>query len=101
MPTLAYTLLYSKYSTVSRKYTDLGHVPLKHCATSRKVAGSILDGVTGLNPSGLTVTLKSTQPLTNEHHEYLLGGKCGRGLRLTTLLLPRAECVEILEALTS
>jgi hypothetical protein len=35
---------------------------------SRKVAGSIPDGVTGIfhrhNPSGLTMALASTQPLT-------------------------------------
>jgi hypothetical protein len=40
---------------------------LRHCATSRKVAGSIPDGVTGnfqlLNPSGRIVTLGSTQPV--------------------------------------
>jgi hypothetical protein len=40
----------------------------RHCATSRKVAGSILDGVTGifqwLNPSDRTVALGSTQPIT-------------------------------------
>jgi hypothetical protein len=40
---------------------------LKHCATSRKVAGSSPDGVTGvfhwLNPSGRTMVLGSTQPL--------------------------------------
>jgi hypothetical protein len=40
----------------------------KHCATNRKVAGSIPDGVTGifqwLNPSGRTVAPGSTQPLT-------------------------------------
>ena len=40
----------------------------RHCATSRKVAGSIPDGVTGifqwLNPSGRIVALGSTQPLT-------------------------------------
>ena len=39
-----------------------------HCATSRKVAGSIPDGVIGIfhwhNPSGRTMTLESTQPLT-------------------------------------
>jgi len=39
-----------------------------HCATSRKVAGSIPDGVIeifyGHNPSGRTMTLASTQPLT-------------------------------------
>jgi hypothetical protein len=41
---------------------------LKHCATSRKVAGSIPDGVIVIfqlhNPSGRTVALGSTQPLT-------------------------------------
>jgi hypothetical protein len=41
---------------------------LRHCATSRKVAGSIPDRVTGifqwLNPSGRIVALGSTQPLT-------------------------------------
>ena len=41
---------------------------LRHCATSRKVAGSIPDGVTGIfhwhNPSGCTVALGLTQPLT-------------------------------------
>ena len=41
---------------------------LRHCVTSRKVAGSIPDGVTGIfhwhNPSGRTVALGSTQPLT-------------------------------------
>ena len=41
---------------------------LRHCATSRKVAGSIPDCVTGIfhwhNPSGSTMALGSTQPLT-------------------------------------
>ena len=41
---------------------------LRHCATSRKVAGSIPDGVIGIfhwhNPSGRTMALGSTQPLT-------------------------------------
>jgi hypothetical protein len=40
---------------------------LRHCATSRKVTGSIPGGITGifqrLNPSGRTVALGSTQPL--------------------------------------
>ena len=40
---------------------------LRHCATNRKVASSIPDGVTGifqcLNPSGRIVALGSTQPL--------------------------------------
>ena len=40
---------------------------LRHCATSRKVAGSIPDGVIGIfhwhNPTGHTMTLGSTQLL--------------------------------------
>ena len=38
------------------------------CATNRKVAGSIPDGVTGIfhchNPPDRTMALRSTQPLT-------------------------------------
>jgi hypothetical protein len=41
---------------------------LRHCTTSRKVAGSIPNDVTGIfhwhNPSGRTLTLELTQPLT-------------------------------------
>ena len=41
---------------------------LRHCATSWKVAGAIPDGVIGIfhwhNPSGRTMALGSTQPLT-------------------------------------
>ena len=41
---------------------------LRHCATNRKVSGPIPDGVTGTfhwhNPSGRTMALRSTQPLT-------------------------------------
>jgi len=41
---------------------------LRQCATSRKVASSTPDGVTGifhiLNPSGRTMALGSTQPQT-------------------------------------
>ena len=41
---------------------------LRHCATSRKVAGSVAEGVTGIfhwhNPSGRTMALGLTQPLT-------------------------------------
>ena len=41
---------------------------LRHCATSRKVVGSIPDGVTGIfhwhNPSGRSMALRFTQPLT-------------------------------------
>jgi hypothetical protein len=41
---------------------------LRHCATSRKIASSIPDGITEifqwLNTSGRIVTLGSTHPLT-------------------------------------
>jgi hypothetical protein len=41
---------------------------LRYCATNRKVAGSIPDGITGIfhwhNPSDRTMALGSTQPLT-------------------------------------
>ena len=41
---------------------------LRHCTTSWKVTGSIPDGVTGIfhwhNPSGHTMALRLTQPLT-------------------------------------
>ena len=44
------------------------HIWLRHCATSQKLAGSIADGVIGFfhchNPSGHTMTLGLTQPLT-------------------------------------
>ena len=51
-------------------FTPTGGGPswLRHCATSRKVAGSIPDGVAGIfywqNPSCRTTALRSTQPLT-------------------------------------
>jgi hypothetical protein len=72
-----------------------------HCATNRKVAGSIPDGVTGifqwLNPSGRIVALVSTQPLTEMVPEILPGGKDGRYVGLTTLPPSCADCLEILE----
>ena len=44
------------------------HSWLKHCATSQKVMGSIPDGVIRIfhwhNPSGRTMALGLTQPLT-------------------------------------
>jgi hypothetical protein len=51
---------------------------LRHNATSRKVAGSIPYGVTGIfhwhNPSGRTMSLGSTQPLTEMNTGYI---SCG------------------------
>jgi hypothetical protein len=37
---------------------------LRHCATCRKVTGSIPDGFIGIFPSGRTMALGLTQPLT-------------------------------------
>ena len=51
---------------------------LRCCATNRKVAGSIPDGVIGIfhshNPSDRTMALRSTQPLNrNEYQVNFLG----------------------------
>ena len=62
---------------------------LRCCATNRKVAGSIPSGVSGFfidvntfrSHYGPGVDSASNR---NEYHEYFLGGKGGRCLRLTT-----------------
>ena len=63
---------------------------LRCCAPNRKVASSIPDGVIGIfhwhNPSDRTVTLGSTQPLTEMSTRRISWGKYGRYVRLTTLL---------------
>jgi hypothetical protein len=52
---------------------------LRHYATSRKVTGTIPDEVIGFfnlpNPSSRTMTLGSTQPLTEMSTRNLLGGR--------------------------
>jgi len=57
-----------KFQTLSLGWGTRWCSWLRHCATSRKVAGSIPDGVIGIfhwhNPSGRTMALGSTQPLT-------------------------------------
>jgi hypothetical protein len=62
---------------------------LRYCATNRKVASSIPDGVIGTfhwhNPSDRTMVLGSTQPLTEMSTRSLPGGKGGRCVGLTTL----------------
>jgi hypothetical protein len=74
---------------------------LRHCTKSRKVAGSIPDGVIGIfqwhNPSCPTMALVSTQPVTNEYQECFLGGKGGRCVVLTNLPPSCADCLEIWE----
>ena len=62
---------------------------LRCCATNRKVAGSIPDGVIGIfhwhNPSNRTTALGSTHPLTEMSTRKISWGKCGRCVRLTNL----------------
>jgi hypothetical protein len=75
---------------------------LRHCATSRKVADSIPDIVTGTfhlhNPSGRTMALGSTQPLTEMSTRNISwGAKGGRCVGLTTLPPSCADCLQIWE----
>jgi len=62
---------------------------LRHCSTSQKVAGSIPDCVIVIlhwhKPSGRTMTLGSTQPLTEMSTRNIYWDKGGRCVRLTTL----------------
>ena len=71
---------------------------LRCCATNRKVAGSIPDGVIGIfrwhNSSDRTMALGSTQPLTEMSTRRISWGKCGRCVRLTTLPPPCAVFVK-------
>ena len=73
---------------------------LRHWTTSRKVAGSISNGVIGigawLNPSVCIMALGSTQPLKKWVPWISLGGKGGRCSGLTTFPPSRAYCLEIM-----
>jgi hypothetical protein len=68
-----------------------GHaVPqLRHCATSRKVAGLIPDSVIGIfywhNPRPHYGPGVDSASHRNEHQKYILGGKGGRCIGLRTL----------------
>jgi len=68
---------------------------------SRKVAVSIPDGVTGIfywhNPSGCTMFLGSTQPLTEMSIRNIFLGKGRRCVGLITLPHSCADCLEIWE----
>jgi len=62
---------------------DILDLALKHCDTSRKVAGSITDGDIGIfhwfNPSGCPMSLGLIQPLTEmSTRGIILGGTDGR-----------------------
>ena len=70
--------------------------------SSLKFAGSVPDGVTGIfhrhNPSGRTMALVSTHPLTEMGTRNISwGGKGGRCVWLTTLPPSYADCLEIWE----
>jgi hypothetical protein len=72
----------------------------RHIASSRKVAGSIADGVIGIsywhNPSGRTMVLGLTQPLTEmstRNTSWVVKG--GRCVGLTTLPPSCADCLKI------
>jgi hypothetical protein len=74
---------------------------LRHCATSRKVTGSIPAGVIGIfhwhNPSGRTMALGSTQPPTEMNTRNISWGKGGLCVGLTTLPPSCADCHEMWE----
>ena len=57
---------------------------LRCCATNRKVAGSIPDGVIEIFRSHYKPGVDSVSK-RNEYQEDFLGGKCGRCVRLATL----------------
>jgi hypothetical protein len=87
--------------SLSNMWCARWHGWLRHCCTSRKVVGSISDVVIGIihchNPSGRTMTLGSTQPLTEMSTRNIYWGKGGRCLGLTTLPPSYADWLEIWE----
>jgi hypothetical protein len=63
-------------------HEDRGHAVaqwLRHCASNRKVAGSIPDGAIEIfhwhNPSGRTIAPRSTQPLNEMSTRNISWGK--------------------------
>jgi len=79
---------------------------LRHCSITRKVAGSISDGVIAIFidialPAELWHWDGLSASNRNEYQEYLQGGKGGRCVGLTTLPPSSADCLEILGASTS
>jgi hypothetical protein len=75
---------------------------LRHCPANRQAAGSIPDGIPGIfhwhNPSGRTMALGLTQPLTEMSTRIFPGGKCGWCAGLTTLPPSCAKCLKIWES---
>ena len=74
---------------------------LRHCATSPKVAGSIPYVFIGIfhwhNPSGRTMALGLTQPVTEVSTGNISWGKGGRCIGLTNLPRSCPDCPEIWE----
>ena len=71
---------------------------LRPCATSRKVAGSIPDGVIGHNPFGRTMAPGvDSASNRNEYQEYFLGSRGDRCVGLTILPPTCADYLEIWE----
>ena len=69
---------------------------LRHCASSWKFACSIPASVIGIiHSSGRTRALGYTQPITKMSIRDIQGRKVGRWVRLTTLSLSCADCLEI------
>ena len=68
---------------------------------SLKAAGSIPDGVTGIfhshNPSGRTMTMGLTQPLTEIITRNIYWAKGGRCVGLTILPPSCVDCLDIWE----
>jgi hypothetical protein len=90
---------------MKRKLSMLFCSQLRHCATCRKIMGSITEGVIGifhwLNPSGSTMALGLSQPLTEMSTRDDFMGKGGWYIGLTTLPFSYAHCLEILRASNS
>ena len=89
------------FCTLTNKWGTRWRSWLRHCATSRKVAVSIPDSVIGIfhrqNPSGRTMALGLTQPLTEISTRNISWGKGGRCVELTILPPSCADCLEIWE----
>jgi hypothetical protein len=97
---MARYMLGDKIKNSGRKCSWSNRDMSRVCATSRKVAGSIPDYVTGIfhwhTPSGRTMALGLSQPLTEmSTRNNSWGGKGGWYVELTTLLHSCAGCHEI------
>ena len=73
---------------------------LMHYATSRKVAGSIPDVLTGHNTSEFTLVIVTAHSLTERSIRHISrreGGKRGRCIRLPVLPTSCVDCLKIWE----